>query len=74
VGPGPVSETRPLLPMEMERRTTAGGGLLIAWRFAFSVLGDSHTSCMTCGPGPRVRGWVALVRAGRDGRERESLP
>jgi hypothetical protein len=22
------------------------------WRFAFSALGDQHTSCMTCGPGP----------------------
>jgi hypothetical protein len=64
VGPGPVSETRPLLPMEMERRTTAGGGLLIAWRFAFSVLGDSHTSCMTCGPGPPCQ------RLGRFGARR----
>jgi hypothetical protein len=25
---------------------------LLAWRFAFSALGDQHTSCMTCGPGP----------------------
>jgi hypothetical protein len=23
---------------------------------------NPHTSCMTCGPGPRVIGWVALVR------------
>jgi hypothetical protein len=22
------------------------------WRFALSALGDQHTSCMTCGPGP----------------------
>jgi hypothetical protein len=22
------------------------------WRFAFFALGDPHTSCMTCGPGP----------------------
>jgi hypothetical protein len=36
----------------MKRRTTAGGGLLLAWRFAFSALRDPHTSCMTCGPGP----------------------
>jgi hypothetical protein len=35
-------------------------------RFAFSALGDPHTSCMTCGPGPRVRGWIALVRVRRD--------
>jgi hypothetical protein len=51
-GPGPVSETGPLLPAEMERRTTAGGSSLLAWRFASSVLEDPHTSCMTCGPGP----------------------
>jgi hypothetical protein len=36
----------------MERRTTAGGGSLLAWRFAFSALRDQHTSCMTCGPEP----------------------
>jgi hypothetical protein len=36
----------------MKRRTTAVGGSLLAWRFAFSALGDPHTSCMTCGPGP----------------------
>jgi hypothetical protein len=29
-----------------------GGGSLLAWRFAFFALGDQHTSCMTCGPGP----------------------
>jgi hypothetical protein len=48
----PVSETGPLFSAEMKRRTTAGGGLLLAQRFAFSALGDPHTSCMTCGPGP----------------------
>jgi hypothetical protein len=48
----PVSETGPLLSAEMERRTTAGGGSLLAWRFAFFALGDPHTSCMTCKPGP----------------------
>jgi hypothetical protein len=47
-----MSETRPLLPVEMERRTTTGGDSLLLWRFAFSALGDPHTSCMTCGPGP----------------------
>jgi hypothetical protein len=36
----------------MKRCITAGGGALLAWRFAFSALGDQHTSCMTCGPGP----------------------
>jgi hypothetical protein len=34
----------------MERHTTAGGGSLLAWRFAFSAFEDQHTSCMTCGP------------------------
>jgi hypothetical protein len=48
----PVLETGPLFSAEMERRTTADGGLLFAWRFAFPALGDPHTSCMTCGPGP----------------------
>jgi hypothetical protein len=36
----------------MKRHTIAGGGSLLAWRFAFFALGDPHTSCMTCGPGP----------------------
>jgi hypothetical protein len=48
----PVLETGPLFSAKMERRTTAGGGLLFTWRFAFLALGDPHTSCMTCGPGP----------------------
>jgi hypothetical protein len=33
-------------------------------RFAFSVLGDPHTSCMTCGPGPPCQ------RLGRFGARR----
>jgi hypothetical protein len=36
----------------MKRHTTVGGGSLLMWQFAFSALGDQHTSCMTCGPGP----------------------
>jgi hypothetical protein len=48
----PVSKTGPLFSAEMERRTTTGGDLLFAWRFTFPALGDPHTSCMTCGPGP----------------------
>jgi hypothetical protein len=47
-----VLETRSLSLAEMKRHTTVGGGSLLAWRFAFSVLGDQHTRCMTCGPGP----------------------
>jgi hypothetical protein len=34
--------------------------------FAFFALGELHTSCMTCGPRPRVISWAALVRVGRD--------
>jgi hypothetical protein len=45
-----VSETGSSSLAEMERRTTANGGLLLAWRFAFFALGDPHASCMTCGP------------------------
>jgi hypothetical protein len=51
----PVSETGLLfLAVEMKRHTTAGDDLLFgrARRFAFFALGDPHTSCMTCGPGP----------------------
>jgi hypothetical protein len=52
VGPGPMSETGPLLSAEMKRSTTVGGGSLLAWQFAFFALGDPHTSCMTRGHGP----------------------
>ena len=31
----PVSETGSLFLVEMKRRTTAGGGSLLAWRFTF---------------------------------------
>jgi hypothetical protein len=48
----PVSETGPLFSAEMKRRTTSGGGSLLAWRFAFFALRDPHTSYMTCRPGP----------------------
>jgi hypothetical protein len=48
----PVSETGPLFSAEMKRRTIVGGGSLLAWWFAFFALGDPHTSCMICGPGP----------------------
>jgi hypothetical protein len=67
-----VSETGPLFPAEMERRTTAGGGSLLSWRFAFSALGDPHTSCMTCGPGPPVSEvgllWCTSGEMGASGR------
>jgi hypothetical protein len=48
----PVSETEPLVSAELKRRTAAGGGSLLARLFAFSALGDPHTSCMACGPRP----------------------
>jgi hypothetical protein len=47
-----VSETEPLVSVELKRCTTAGGGSLLARLFAFSALGDPHTSCMACGPRP----------------------
>jgi hypothetical protein len=52
MGSGPVSEAGPLLSAVMKRRTTTSGGSLLARLFAFSALGDPHTSCMTRGPGP----------------------
>jgi hypothetical protein len=48
----PVSEAGPLLSVEMKRRTTTGGGVLLTWRFAFYAHGDRHPSRMTRGPGP----------------------
>ena len=47
-----MSDTGPLFSAEMKRRTSTGGGSLLVWRFAFLALGDSHTSCMTCGLEP----------------------
>jgi hypothetical protein len=61
-----MSKAGPLSLVEMKRRTTAGDGTLLAWRFAFFALGDQHTDRMTCGTGPRVIGLVALVRIGGD--------
>jgi hypothetical protein len=75
----PVSETRPLLPAKMERRTTAGGGSLLTWRFAFLAIGDPHTSCMTCGPGPPCQRlgcfgahWTRWARAEESSLKRDS--
>jgi hypothetical protein len=48
----PVSETGSLSSAEMERRTTAGGGSLLAWRFAFFTLRSRRLRSMTHGPGP----------------------
>jgi hypothetical protein len=76
----PVSETESLFSAKMKRRTTAGGGSLLARRFAFFALGDPHTSCMTCGPRPPVSEagllWCASgeIFCGVSGHEQESLP
>jgi hypothetical protein len=58
---------------EMKRRTTAGGGSLLAWRFTFFALGDPHTSRMTCGPRPLChrRGCFG-ARAGESSLKRDS--
>jgi hypothetical protein len=47
-----VLETGSSSLAEMERRTNAGSGSLLSWRFVFFALGDPHASCMTCGPEP----------------------
>jgi hypothetical protein len=48
----PVSETGLLLSAGVKRRTTAGGGVLLTRRFAFSAHGGRCPRSMTCGPGP----------------------
>jgi hypothetical protein len=40
----------------MKRHTTAGGSTLLARRF--TLLGNRHTKCMTCGSGPPCQGWI----------------
>jgi hypothetical protein len=48
----PVSETGLLVSVEVKRRTTADGGVLLTWRFAFSAHGGRRPRSMTRGPGP----------------------
>jgi hypothetical protein len=48
----PVPETGPLLSTEVKRCTTAGYGVLLTRRFAFSTHGGQHPRSMTRGPGP----------------------
>jgi hypothetical protein len=48
----PMSKAEPLLSLEMKRRTTMGGGLLLPQRFAFFTHGDRRPRSMTRGPGP----------------------
>jgi hypothetical protein len=51
---GPMSETGPLLSAEVKRCTTAGGGVLLTRRFAFSAHGGRRSKSMTRGPGTPV--------------------
>jgi hypothetical protein len=46
----PVSETGSLLSAEVKRRITAGGGVLLSRRFAFSAHGGRRPKSMTRGP------------------------
>jgi hypothetical protein len=48
-------QTGPLLSAEVNRRTTAGGGVLLMRWFAFSVHGDRCPRSMTRGPGPQCQ-------------------
>jgi hypothetical protein len=48
----PVPEVGLLLSAEVKRRTTGGGGVLLARRFAFSAHGRQCPKSMTRGPGP----------------------
>jgi hypothetical protein len=43
---------RLLVSAEVKRRATAGGGVLLTWRFAFSAHGGRRPRSMTRGPGP----------------------
>jgi hypothetical protein len=52
----PVPEAGLLLSVEAKRRSDS----LLAWRFAFSALGDQRTSCMTCGAGA-PRHWLGTL-------------
>jgi hypothetical protein len=62
MGLGPVPETGTLVSVEVKRRTTAGGGLLLMRRFAFFALGDRRPRSMTRGPGPPCQGLVCCFR------------
>jgi hypothetical protein len=47
-----VPETGLLVSAEVKRRTTAGGGVFLTRRFAFSAHGGRRRRSMTHGPGP----------------------
>jgi hypothetical protein len=48
----PMSETGLLVSVEVKRRSTADGGVLLTWRFAFSAHGGRRPRSMTRGLGP----------------------
>jgi hypothetical protein len=56
-----------------------GGSTLPVRRFAFFALEGQRASCMTCGTGPRVMGWIPRCASreasrGASRREQGSLP
>jgi hypothetical protein len=74
----PMSEAGPFLFSGDEEAYYRGRWFAPMWRFAFFALGNQHTSCMTCGTGPRVIAgspWCASgeISCGILGREQESL-
>jgi hypothetical protein len=58
----PVPEAGPLLLVEVKRRTTTGGGVLLTWRFAFSAHGGRRPRSMTRRPGPLGQRLVRCFR------------
>jgi hypothetical protein len=52
MGPGPRAVTGLLVSAEVKRCTTAGGGVLLTRRFAFSAHGGRRPRSMTRGPRP----------------------
>jgi hypothetical protein len=48
----PMAEAGPLVSAEAKRRTTAGGGVFLTRRFAFSTHGGRRPRSMTRGPEP----------------------
>jgi hypothetical protein len=58
----PASETGLLVSAEVKRRTTAGGGVLLTQRFAFSAHGGRRPKSMTRGPEPPCQRLVRCFR------------
>jgi hypothetical protein len=60
----PVPEAGPMLLAEVKRCTTAGGGMLLMWRFAFSAHRGRRPRTMIRGPGPLCQ-WLGHPGARR---------